>query len=326
MKNDSDIDKLKLIPFWVCFLLTFLLLEAWSAYHPIAKAEESYLALYRYQREKMKKLPAGSVVLLGDSSLGNGVHAKTLSEKLGHPVVSLALTGFESFSGYHAIIEKLVELDKKPSLVVVIESPTSYDDALTTRFNVWLKKAEGTQQEEASPTTNYAARLFETLNLVKQSPNYRGHYYSIGRGARLFRDTDAARAAAVVNEGLKRLDYLPQARIFDPDTFIPPAEFLVHSSQREWLEKLHQLCLKNHIPLYLAAGPTFDKVLSERYRAGYSKFLDEQPIPTLYNSLPGYSKEYIGDTEAHVSPEGKIRFTEFLAKELRSLVPPKKTK
>lgn len=77
--------------------------------------------LLRYQEQKIARLPPGSIdtVLVGDSSLGNGIETRAFDAVAGTRSVSLALAGNFGFGGGLALLEQLAERQTIRNVVLV---------------------------------------------------------------------------------------------------------------------------------------------------------------------------------------------------------------
>ena len=77
--------------------------------------------LLRYQEEKIARLPAGAIdtVLIGDSSLGNGIDVREFDVAAGVRASSLALTGNFGFAGGLELLRQLAERQPIRNVILV---------------------------------------------------------------------------------------------------------------------------------------------------------------------------------------------------------------
>jgi hypothetical protein len=77
--------------------------------------------LLRYQEEKIARLPAGTIdtVLIGDSSLGNGIDIRAFDAAAGVHASSLALTGNFGFGGGLELLRQLAERQPIRNVILI---------------------------------------------------------------------------------------------------------------------------------------------------------------------------------------------------------------
>jgi hypothetical protein len=77
--------------------------------------------LLRYQEEKIARLPAGTIdtVLIGDSSLGNGIDIRAFDAAAGVRASSLALTGNFGFAGGLELLRQLAERQPIRNVILI---------------------------------------------------------------------------------------------------------------------------------------------------------------------------------------------------------------
>lgn len=108
-------------------LLAAALTVSWFGIDQCTLLDRNICGLWHYQQAKLAAAPDKiDLLFLGDSSLGNGVDAKTVAAKRGKTVLNLALSG--STLGVPAIetqLQEAVQRRKITNLVVVL-SPETY--------------------------------------------------------------------------------------------------------------------------------------------------------------------------------------------------------
>ncbi len=272
--------------------------------------QQPYESLVRYQLDKARRCPEGAVVLLGDSSLGNGVDATLLSQLLGRPVVNLALTGHDSFLGTYYLAREA--LPNNPSLLVCIVTPETFRLPVSKRVLDLLGEGESSFSFET-----LAAQIFATSEMVGQSKVYHKTLFERAYGLRLlgFRQ-DTERHVAQ----LEKLDYLPQGPPRDWDK-LPARQVTRFEAEPDhllWAQKTQQLCASYGKPILWALGPSFEGAYSQpEFEAQAQAVLPD--FPRLYPGLANFPAPLLGDTASHLNAEGRDQYTRQVAKAIRDL-------
>lgn len=304
---------------WITALSLLLSLELLARLQPLEEPASPHEILVSYQKSKVQKIPPGALVLVGDSSLGNGVDARILSEKLEIPVFNLALTGSDSFYGARLILESLYAQGKKPSMVVAVVAVQTLAQEIS----------EGTLDDFATgetslPTENTYQRFckwpFELSALVQQSRTYRRVYLSAGRGLRL---------KPLVGDGLRlefeselsQLDYLPQGP-HKNWTHSRPIQLLnVHPTQSRALTSLAELCRSKGTPLRFQLGPAIEvSVSSPSFQRELDDWMSKNAPRLLSRDLQTFPPEAFGDQNNHLKASGKSKLTDLYRDLLEELI------
>ena len=309
--NQSELKK-----YWTGFIVALVLLEILISFFPLSPPRLMREVLLEYQLEKLPSITEDSVVLVGDSSLGNGVDTVELSASLGRPVFNLALTGTESFAGDYLLLEALLETGNKPHRVVAAHSPDTYRREITEPTVQRLtEEIAGQTGDQGWSLKGTADSLFGHLHLVEYGAGYRHEFFQSGHGLKILSFEESGAKTAKLEAELTELDYLPQAKKrWDPGSKQP--SFRAHPSQQVWLKKLDGLCRKHKISFGLVSGPLYEGSADADYRTDFRRFLQAQPAPVLTEEIPTYPLEQLGDEKDHLSPEGRQLYTKWLGEVL----------
>lgn len=107
----------------VVFVLPVLAWQGLSTASYVGGVHYPYQALQRHQEAKLVPTDSVETVLLGDSSLGNGIDAAQFSAETGSPTVSLALTGLYGYLGSANMLARASGVYPNLKNVVVVNTP-----------------------------------------------------------------------------------------------------------------------------------------------------------------------------------------------------------
>lgn len=267
-----------------------------------------FAKLYRYQLAKLAAAPPErpSIALVGDSSLGNAVDAQAWSTALQRPVISLALTGDYGYRGTLNMMRRV--LRSRPVALVVI---------------------------------------FQTLDIATRAPAYDGQVYTAQRlgdladvpPLHLFDSLASldplASALALLFSGsqdmsaLEAVDYQPQAPV-GRRRALAPVDAPALSSERiraenlETVAKIAKECREHGIRCLYVNGPLIEPQCSRS--ADYVRTLDEAirraGLTVAPNTPICMPRGDAGDSEDHVAPERKARYSELYLDRVRAAIGP----
>lgn len=265
-----------------------------------------FAQLYRYQLAKLAQAApaADTVVLVGDSSLGNAVDARAWSAALQRPVLSLALTGDYGYQGTLNMLRRALR-HGPVGLVVVFQTldiatrKPAYDGQLYTAQHLgdlagipplWLFSALASLDPLASAV---AAAL---------------------------RDEEDMRAYAAV-------DYHPQAaagarRALAPVDAPPPQVERIRQDDLASLAQIAAVCRRHRVRCLYVHGPLIEPQCGRA--AGYVRALSAAiertglaVVPDTPICLP---RADAGDAEDHVAPERKAQYSDLYLHRLQSML------
>lgn len=265
-----------------------------------------FAQLYRYQLAKIAA-PASerpAIVLVGDSSLGNAVDARAWSAELQQPVISLALTGDYGYRGTLNMMRRALRSRQVATVIV-----------------------------------------FQTLDIATRKPAYDGQIYTAQRlgdlvGVPLLNLFDSLAsldplqsALALLFSGhedmsaLEAVDYHPQApagqrRALAPVDTPPLSPKRIRSKNLRTVADIASECRTHGVRCLYVNGPLIEPQCSGS--AGYVQVLDEDirragltVVPDTPICMP---RADAGDSEDHVAPEHKARYSELYLQRIRAMI------
>jgi len=258
--------------------------------------------LVPYQRAKIAGLVKPDLVLVGDSSLGNGIDRRTLDEVLGTSSANLALNGLFGFAGDLNMLATLAPGDL-PSRVVVMHT----SDMLT-------RPPADLGDVVSSPVSG----------LDRSSPRFLGNAAAVVRF--VWRVPDAATVRAIL--GLS-------GRVIDPDvdyvrqsrrTRCPRPSKPVLSAADIRADKVLEMralarwCADRGLEAWYVHGPMAAPVVeaSGEYYDEANRLLAEAGFRIAAPRPLGLHPEATGDTEDHVRPEFRAAATRWYAERLEA--------
>lgn len=327
---------------WCVGALVVLAFEVWARIEPKPVWQREEEQLVQYQAAKLDALEEGSVLLLGDSSLGSDVDAKVLAEELGRPAVNASLVASFTTIGDAYLLERALATGKKPSAVVLFHTfdlwPRPFDEGF---FSV-VQRGTGHAGLES-----FARGLAYELALARQARAWRLTVFEEGRGLAwnpelVEREVQKARRAMVelpVHDSIPlgaTIDWAQrEARVaagaltpslFDPTD--PRGEFSVDRHVEQWLDATLALAAKHSIPVYVGIAPTWRAKLLRPENRAFARELARWLAETsesgrrfrlLWTPALAVSGEHLGDKAEHLSPAAKPAFTRWFARRLRAV-------
>jgi hypothetical protein len=306
-----------------CFVLAGIVgLGLLSAYRfwvlrDLDEADPRLGQLVRYQEEKIARLPAGTIdtVLIGDSSLGNGIDIRAFDAAAGVRASSLALTGNFGFGGGLELLRQLAERQPIRNVILVysIDAMASGSAHSGHFFVSPHPLVEGLSWgAQFSLLRVYASTLLNGRSAaILGGKLVRGDIWQDALPQELYADDYVISDAQVA---LDRLDYRVPVKVAPGSTtYLRPIALLC--VERKWN------CLYAHGPVLaraLAASGHARTYLVEADRA-----IEGAGIKVIPNSPVELTDDERGDTVFHASlgkrPDVTRRYVDLLRNEL--LVP-----
>ncbi len=267
-----------------------------------------FAQLYRYQLAKVaaQAPERPTIVLVGDSSLGNAVDARAWSAELQQPVISLALTGDYGYRGTLNMMRRA--LRSRPTALVVIFQTL---DIATRKpaYDGQIYTAQRLGDLAGVPLLN----LFDSLASLDPLQSALGLLFS-GR-----EDMSA----------LEAVDYHPQTPAGQRRA-LAPVDTPALSPNRTRSENLGTVaeiareCRDQGIRCLYVNGPLIEPQCSGS--ADYVRTLDEQisragltVVPDTPICMP---RADAGDSEDHVTPERKAQYSELYLQRILAVTGP----
>jgi hypothetical protein len=143
------------------FLLTWLLLSLGYFTYSWQDYSLGSQRMFEYQLGKIDEIEQPEIVFLGDSSLGNAIDAEHFSNLTGRHTVNLALNGFYGFSGPYNLLRNLIDQQKVPKVVVVMNTAEMLSrDIAWQGYVLTSTDLVGAFQEFPSEAIDATGRLF----------------------------------------------------------------------------------------------------------------------------------------------------------------------
>jgi hypothetical protein len=249
--------------------------------------------LERVQIRKIEAAPGVDVVLLGDSTLGNAIDARAWSEATGLRVLSVPLTGQYGYEGSLNMLRRVLRRHR-PAIVVVMQAfdmPTrnlSWEGLLFTAER-WSDLAGAPPWELVPPLAN--------LDLTG------GMLQALGRPDKPVLFDERGFVPQALSPARRRVALEP-AEILEPSEIRPEKQL--------YLREIGAVCRRTQARCVYLHGP-YPKPACEgsrAYLAAANRFVRAAglvPAPGTPACLP---PQDIGDSEDHVLPEAKPRYSE----------------
>lgn len=270
-----------------------------------------------YQLAKLQHAAAMDTIFVGDSSLGNGLDAAYFDHLAGTRSMNLALTGSHHFAGTLNMIRRVLDQGGAVKRIVVMQSlwvwqgASSYDGYIQTAGGFWLVPTD----------------LLTNLRLVRQlgrtlldvgsaiQPDHLAaalRYMLTGESGRV---TTASTFAAY--------DFQSRENRFDPEVFRDYVASAINPDADRFLRHIGALCASHGITCIYVHGPTFEPVaaqwrpylpeINSKIRAAGLTLVDDEAFT--------FGLDDRGDSEFHVHPSAKKRYTRRYVALLSSFLP-----
>jgi hypothetical protein len=273
----------------VALVAAICALSLWGMQNGLSEWRES--ELLRYQIEKIEDTRQVDILLVGDSSLGNGIDARDWSRRLGLSVMSLPLVGTYGFEGTLNMLKRAVR-ETRPRVVVVMQTLD-----MMRRRPSW-------------PGALYTAEtLGDLAGIPPQEMLSSLATWDIPAGM-----LQAAATGEPIDPSIARLDYVPQnpARFggpLYPRTYEPRA---VRKDAAASLRRIGDFCREQALTCLYASGPYLDPQCKESQ--GYAAAIAEVARQAGLNPVAGtpvcMPRPDVGDSEDHVIPSRRPQYSE----------------
>lgn len=310
----------KLIHIWSIIFAILATGIAGSLLRPFPEMTTNVDQLINYQLTKIPAIEDGSVLFVGDSSLGSAISARVFREETGIPAMNLALVGSASTMGDYYLVRQALRSGRRIAGVVIMHSS-----------DVWGRPLDDDSrrivEQRVVPWSleSISLRIARQVPIVRQSKAYKTVFLNRGPGFD-FRPDAIRRSVtrqAEVAARLAEVDYIPQGTPPRWEERRAPSlrsSFRMRQQVESYLDATIELCRERQIPVFLAVSPLWAKMVrrSEAYRTQLAAWLDSKAQATgatvLLNMAVPIPVKFLGDSEDHVLPDQKDEYTRWFAK------------
>lgn len=267
--------------------------------------------LRQYQMEKLHNTDDIELIVVGDSSGGNGIDAAYLSELSGLTSANLTLNGSFGLIGPYNMIRHALQTQPDLEVVLIINTP----DTWSREFN-----------EEA-----YLSTLYELPHIDFYSV-FSGKYYQ-DSFKHLFNPKEILwyiqyklygtfKLKAIENDYIKQADvkYSNGSRIYED-------EAKIISSATEWkqlriFELIGELCINNKLTCIFVNGPMHERLYHDNrdYIQNILIQVKNTDGITVLETIFTYPEEKMGDSEDHVDPQYKNENTKVYFENIENII------
>jgi len=271
-----------------------------------------YNDLLNYQREKIARERNVQGVLLGDSSLGNAVNAKLLSDLSGTKWLNLALTGNHGFAGAYNLLRQTLE--RQPlERVILMGNPELMSTGAAWRGYFFTSR---NWKDIASLLNDDALTLPQRLEFLKTI--FVELYY-----LRVLKYVKGTLVSLLSKEGsfqehIFEDDYIRQGPPISIETFdhsevnerVQPA----NPEKMIFINKIAWLCRERELSCYYAHGPLFKPIndAAGPILKEYDRHLSDTGIINLTPDGHAMPENEVGDRLSHLAPQFRDKHTYWL--------------
>jgi len=296
----------RLLLIWIVMLLVFAAAEIGMRMMNLPEYRTTTEQLMDHQIAKVRELPDGAVVFLGDSSLGYAIDSSTASEILGKPVVNLALSSLCVTIGDAFMLNETLK-HSKPREVVIMHTLEMWPCELRDDMGAALKQCfTGAKPDEPLPW-----RVASHLALARDSRHFKRMYFSTRLGIKL--PGISPKDHSVIHN-----DYVIHSAPL-PWTNIPAigmGTFRISSDAEEGLHATLRTCAEANIPVTIVSSVLRAQVVdrSATYLHEADMWLRniaaQYPGARIAWTMPTPLPDHIlGDTLSHLRPALKRPYT-----------------
>ena len=266
-------------------------------------AQWHFAYLFDYQLQKIRDLPGddSGIVLLGDSSLGNGISARQWQEITGLRVTSLALTGVYGYAGTLNMLRRVVRRST-PQLVVIVHTAGMMQREVSHQG--LLYSADTLSDMKDAPPTAFLLSLVN-LDLPLQA----------------VRTLIFGRPAA--SSGLRERDYIPQG----PPTNSPRVETAfstdsVTAGKKFYLSKIGDLCRTQGLRCVYMHGPYANPgcAKSEAYFRAANAVIRQAGLEVVEDTPVCIAPADVGDAHDHVAEKLRRQYSRLYLEKLEAFL------
>lgn len=273
----------------VAMVAAICVLSLWGMQHGLSEWRES--ELLRYQIGKIEDTRQVDILLVGDSSLGNGIDARDWSRHLGLSVVSLPLVGTYGYEGTLNMLRRAVR-QTRPRVVVVMQT------------------LDMMRRKPSWPGALYTAQTLGDLADVPPAAMLSSlATWDIPAGM-----LQAAATGEAIDPAIPRTDYVPQDRTrfggtLYPRTYEPKA---VRKDAAASLDRIGDYCREQGLTCLYASGPYLNPQCAESrgYAAAIADIARKAGLIPVDGTPVCMPRSDVGDSEDHVIPWRRPQYSE----------------
>jgi hypothetical protein len=264
-------------------------LSLWGMRNGLSEWRES--ELLRYQIEKIEDTRQVDILLVGDSSLGNGIDARDWSRRLGLSVVSVPLVGTYGFEGTLNMLRRAVR-ETRPRVVVVMQT-----------LDMMRRK----------PSWHGALYTAETLDDLADVPP-REMLSALATWDIPAGMLQAAVTGETIDPAIPRIDYVPQNPAHLGRTLYPRTYGLdsVRKDAAESLRRIGEFCHEQGLTCLYASGPYLNPQCAESrgYAAAVADVARQAGLIPVAGTPVCMPRSDVGDSEDHVISSRRPQYSE----------------
>lgn len=281
---------------------------AWSVFFDTSFG---FQVLYRHQLDKIAGGGEVDTVLIGDSSLGNGIDAGRFSRLTGTRAMNLALTGSYGHAGAYNLLKRLAGRPVR-NVVVMGALDTMTRDVSHAGYLLTLAGVKDVLELPAAERGGLVAAFYDQILSLRKFKDAVRNLLGLGR-----------------KKFFIEADYIRQGDPVDPSRFAPLRQSQIIPDKTRFLERIRAHCAARDINLIYVHGPVYEEL--GRASADYVAEANRRLAATGIKLVPDLTlipRAEVGDSTDHVAPPYKGKFTgryaELLKDHLRPGPPPKR--
>ncbi len=258
--------------------------------------------LKEYQFRKLYGTSDASVVIVGDSSVGNAIDAQYFSELIGKPTLNLALTGGDGLIGTYNMIRHALQTQPKLETVVIVQSYDMWRRDFNTRG--YIDTLRGLPPVALGTILGNGKNLSEFQYAYSPQEVYwyiRYRLYGMQGAYALSRDYIEQSAATYAN-GLRK----PPEKT-ELSSHISPQQIRMFSELAALCTRAQVTCVYLHGPIhadwYHASTPVLEKIAHALTSAPHTGISISTQEFVYDGTMMGDSKDHIARAYRGVSTE-----------------------
>lgn len=275
--------------------------------HQSGKENLPYQALLKWQLAKINSVESPQTVFLGDSSLGNAIDAAEWQQLSGQLTYNLALTGSFGYVGSYSLLRQVLQ-HGRPKNVIIFQTAD-----MLTRDNSdesWLSFLD------PAPNSLFDLLRYQwKLTFNMQELTLAAHWLGAKACCMILTcDSDLSHKTVIGN------DYIKQGT---PITLDPQVQGLKASNilieKLNYLKKIADLCNQQNLNCLYAFGPLVQPICaaSQEYFEKSSNLIVTTKLKLTMDSSVCIPVNEIGDSEDHVAPPFKTKYTKLYFQALK---------
>jgi hypothetical protein len=275
------------------------------------------------------------IVLLGDSTLMDGVDTEKLSEHIGKKASSFSAPGLASAYWYIVLKNSIVVAEHHPQAVVVVFRDTMLTapgyrvyGAYFERIDEYARHQEPVLLERAylnqmNPLEIWSEKhfpLYSAGETIRQKIDFRIRYTVPGWLNCDMDCTDSSMNAVFTAADLEPGQLRNAVATAESYLYTPAQLDFSRQVEKSFLPEMIRMTQKNGIQLIVVrikhqttGTNSMETPAAKKYIADLSKYLQDQGVSFLdYGQDPKLTSEYFKDM-LHLNPQGRVVFTKILA-------------